>query len=391
MKFARSRLDWGVIAFAVVTAYLVFLGAMFVGGLWLRDSTGAIIANDFIDVYAAGSLANEGHAASAYDWHAHHVEELAIAGHTFAGYYGWHYPPQFLFIASLLARFPYFIAFGLWALATLPLYMSVLSRITRNSKAWLFAFAFPAVLLDAYVGQNGFVSAALIGAVLMSLEEDPLVSGVFLGLLAYKPQFGILFPFVLIAAGQWRAVASAALTVALLAGVSTLAFGAQIWIAFLHSIPVTTQMVLEHGHAGWNKLQSIYGFVRWLGGSDRAAWVAQIAMVLSSVVALIELWRSRAPFAVKAAALATATLLATPYCYIYDFPVLAIALAYLWRARPFDLFEQRAVGFVCFCIAGFVVFGTPIALAGTLVTAALVARRVAESLAELMDVALQRT
>lgn len=379
-----------MIAFAVATAYLVFLGAMFVGGFWLRDGSGAIIANDFIDVYAAGVLANAGHAASVYDWHAHHVAEIAIAGHAFPGYYGWHYPPQFLFVASALARFPYFVAFGLWVLATLPLYMSALSRITRNSKAWLFAFAFPAVLLDVYVGQNGFVSAALIGAVLMTLEDDPLVSGVFLGLLAYKPQFGVLFPVVLLAAGQWRAIASATLTVALLAGVSMLAFGPQIWATFLHSVPVTTQMVLAGGHAGWNKLQSVYGFARWLGASDREAWATQIAMVLGASTALIVLWRSRVPFALKAAALATATLFATPYCYIYDFPVLAIALAYLWRERVFDVFEQRAVGFVCFCIAGFVVFGTPVALAGTLITAALVARRVTESLVALGDVALQR-
>jgi hypothetical protein len=390
MNFARSRPDWSVIAFAVATAYFVFLAAMFVGGFWLRDGHGHIIANDFIDVYAAGILTNAGHAASAYDWHAHHVAERAIAG-AFPGYYGWHYPPQFLFIASLLARFPYFVAFALWVLATLPLFVFAVARIADDKSAWLIALSFPAVLLDVYVGQNGFVSTALIGAVLLMMEDRPWLSGVFLGLLAYKPQFGILFPLVLIASGQWRVIASATLSVALVALASTLAFGPQIWMAFLHSVPVTTQMVLSGGHAGWNKLQSVYGFVRWLGGSDRAAWSAQIAMALGSIAALIALWRGNASFALKAAALATATMLATPYCYIYDFPVLAIALAFLWRAKPFDSAERSAVAFICFCIAGFVVFGTPIALAGTLITAALVARRVAESLAELMDVALQRT
>jgi hypothetical protein len=378
-----------MIAFAVVTAYTVFLVAMFVGGFWLRDGHGHIIANDFIDVYAAGVLANAGHATSVYDWHAHHVAENAIAG-VFPGYYGWHYPPQFLFIASLLARLPYFAAFGLWVAVTLPLLVLAVARIARDNKAWLIALAFPAVLLDIYVGQNGFVSAALIGATLLKMEECPWLSGVFLGLLAYKPQFGILFPFVLIAAGQWRVIASATLTLALIALVSTLAFGSQIWIAFLHSVPVTTQMILAGGHAGWNKLQSIYGFVRWLGGSDRAAWDAQIAMIAGACAVLIALWRGNASFALKAAALATAAMLATPYCYIYDFPVLAIALAFLWRANPFDAIERSAVAFVCFCIAGFVVFGTPIALAATLMTGALVARRVAESLAGQGDVALHR-
>jgi len=389
MNSARSRLDWSAIAFAIVTAYAVFLVAMFVGGFWLRDGHGHIIANDFIDVYTAGVLANTGHAASVYDWHAHHVAETAIAG-AFPGYYGWHYPPQFLFIAMVLARLPYFVAFGLWVVATLPLFVLAVARIANDNKARLIALAFPAMLLDVYVGQNGFVSAALIGAVLLTMEDRPWRSGIFLGLLAYKPQFGILFPFVLIAAGQWRVIASATLTLALIALVSTLAFGSQIWIAFLHSVPVTTQMILAGGHAGWNKLQSVYGFVRWLGGSDRAAWGAQIAMIVGACAVLIALWRSNASFALKAAALATATMLATPYCYIYDFPVLAIALAFLWRARPFDVFEQATIGFISFCIAGFVVFGTPVALGATLMTGALVARRVAESLARTRDVALQR-
>jgi hypothetical protein len=271
------------------------------------------------------------------------------------------------------------------------LFVFAVARIADHKSAWLIALSFPAVLLDVYVGQNGFVSTALIGAVLLMMEDRPWLSGVFLGLLAYKPQFGILFPLLLIASGQWRVIASATLSVALVALASTLAFGPQIWMAFLHSVPVTTQMVLSGGHAGWNKLQSVYGFVRWLGGSDRAAWSAQIAMALGSIAALIALWRSNASFALKAAALATATMLATPYCYIYDFPVLAIALAFLWRAKPFDSAERSAVAFICFCIAGFVVFGTPIALAGTLIAATLVARRVAESLAGPRDVALQRT
>ena len=41
------------------------------------------------------------------------------------------------------------------------------------------------------------------------------------------------------------------------------------------------------------------------------------------------LWRSRASYEIKAAALGTGAMLATPYLYMYDVVVLAVPLAYL--------------------------------------------------------------
>jgi hypothetical protein len=55
------------------------------------------------------------------------------------------------------------------------------------------------------------------------------------------------------------------------------------------------------------------------------------------------LWRSDAAFELKAAGVATASLLATPYVLDYDLVVLALAIAFLarhgWRRgfRPFEI------------------------------------------------------
>ncbi len=387
---SKSRVDWTALAFGVALSYLVFLVAMFVSGFWLRDAQGAIITNDFIDVFAAGTLANAGHAASAYDWEAHRAAEIAVAGHFFDGYYGWHYPPPFLFVASLLARLPYFVAFSFWIAVTLPLYAFAISRIANNRNAWLFALAFPAVLLNIYVGQNGLASAALIGATLLLMEDRPWLSGLCLGLLAYKPQFGILFPFVLLASGQWRVLASAGATVLAMMILSAFAFGTEAWTAFFHSIPHTTDMILAGGHAGWNKLQTIYGFVRWLGGSDHSAWIVQISVSLVLAAGVAFLWRSNLPFALKAAALCTAALLATPYAYIYDFPILAVSMAFLFRDRAFDRYEICVVAAAAALIAVFPWAGSPVALASTLLVASLITRRARKRGIDLLDVALQR-
>jgi hypothetical protein len=56
----------------------------------------------------------------------------------------------------------------------------------------LIAAAFPAVFVNIGHGQNGFLTAALLGSALLSLDRRPWLAGALIGLLAYKPQFGVL-------------------------------------------------------------------------------------------------------------------------------------------------------------------------------------------------------
>ncbi len=88
---------------------------------------------------------------------------------------------------------------------------------------------------------------------------------------------------------------------------------------------------------------------------------------------------ARAPFALKAAALATATLLATPYVYIYDFPILAVALAFLWRQQEFDRRETLLAAIACAAVAVFPFAGIATGLAATLCVAAIVCVRTLRS------------
>ena len=105
----RHRLE--LVAFALALAYALFLAGCVFQGYWLIDGVRAPIANDFVNVWAAGKLVLDGHPALAYDWDIQRGIELALLGQDFPGYFAWHYPPPFLFVASLLAQFPYPVAF----------------------------------------------------------------------------------------------------------------------------------------------------------------------------------------------------------------------------------------------------------------------------------------
>jgi arabinofuranan 3-O-arabinosyltransferase len=56
------------IGFALVLVYVLLLAGSAVRGLWLIDGDGRVIANDFVNVWAAGELALHGGAGAAYDW-----------------------------------------------------------------------------------------------------------------------------------------------------------------------------------------------------------------------------------------------------------------------------------------------------------------------------------
>ena len=136
--------------------------------------------------------------------------ELALLKQDFPGYFAWHYPPPFLFVASLLARLPYAAAFMGWVCVSFVPYVVVMRAIVGRPFGWMLALAFPMVFNNALVGQNGFLTAALIGGTLYLMPVRPVLAGICLGLLSYKPQYGLLFPLVLIAASQWTVFFSAA-------------------------------------------------------------------------------------------------------------------------------------------------------------------------------------
>lgn len=323
---------------AASAAAVIFVAATSDGR---NDAFGRPLGTDFSNVYAAGTLVLEGRAAAAFDWDRHYRRQQEIFGAQ-TQFYGWHYPPFFLFVAGALATMPYALALLVWQGATLLLYLWAIRAIVSSQLSaqddtarilWLLlAIAFPAVLINLGHGHNGFLTAALIGGALALLDRRPAVAGLLFGLLAYKPQFGIMIPLALAATGRWRVFFSAAVTVVLLALATLLAFGLEVWRAFFDFMPLTRSVVLEAGGTGWHKIQSVFAWVRLWGGGVTLAYAAQIAATLAVAAALVRLWRSEAAYAFKAAALALAALLATPYSLDYDMMTLAPAIAFMAAA-----------------------------------------------------------
>ena len=376
-----------LVALALLAAFVLGAGFLIATSDGLNDRFGRPLGTDFSNVYAAGSYVLDGAPTAPFDPPRQFAREQAIFGQA-TQFYGWHYPPFFLGLAALLATMPYWLALIVWQGVTLLLYLLAIHSIVAASspsplwggsraegargggddviepplpiasrstsptrgevkKEWLLlALAFPAVFINLGQAHNGFLSAALIGAALALIDRRPWLAGVLIGCLAYKPQFGLLIPLVLAASGRWRVFAAAAATVALLALAVTLAFGSEVWSAFLASTKFTRTVVLEQGDTGWFKIQSVFAWVRMWGGGVALAYALQGALTLLIAAALAWLWRSQAGFALKAAGLVIGSVLATPYSLDYDLMLLAPAIAYLaldgWT-RGFAAYEKTVL------------------------------------------------
>ena len=363
LTVSRMRL-WAVAVLIASVSGIVWLAVTSSG---LNDHQGRPLGTDFSNIYVAGSHIVEGRPEAPFDPRLQHARARQIFGDA-TPLYGWHYPPFFHFVAAPLATMPYLVALFVWQAATLALYLLAVLAITRSIPprqgeggeqrscepggaffsdaspppgrlcrppcpfgggiTLLLALAFPAVFVNLGHGHNGFLTAALIGFALLRLDRRPIVAGILFGLLAYKPQFGLMIPLVLLATGRWRTLLAAGATVFVLALAVTLVFGVETWRAFLASAPFT-RAVLEQGGPGWHLIQSVFSFVRMWGGAVPLAYAAQGALTLGLAAALVWLWRSQADFALKAAALCLLTLLATPYSMDYDMMALAPAIAFL--------------------------------------------------------------
>jgi arabinofuranan 3-O-arabinosyltransferase len=368
----------GCLVLCTITAAL--LHASYASHAWIFDENGLGIPTDFVNVWSAGRLVLDGHPALAYDWDIQKVVQVAVLGQSYEGNFAWHYPPPFLFVAAVLAHFPYAAAYAGWALVSFLPYLATMRAIVGRWFGFLLAAAFPVVFTNTLVGQNGFLTASLIGGTLVLMPRWPVLSGICLGLLSYKPQYGLLFPLVLIAAAQWRVFFTASVVAVFLAMLSWLAFGTESWQAFVHWMPMFNKAFLVEGRAPWGKMQSIFALTRYFGGPESFAWMLQWIMSATVAVLLALLWRSRkVQFPLKAAALATGTLLVTPYLFLYDEMVLAIAVAFLVRIgldEGFARHELPALGLVAALLMIYPFLGAPTGFGATLVVAALIGWRV---------------
>ncbi len=277
----------------------------------LHDNAGNILGRDFAGVWTAVILMKNAGAHSIYSaaLYTEKLRELfAIDGQP------WVYPPHYLFVVwPFTFMADYKISYALWSVLNIAAYMFAMCWRSPLALTWRWIIAFaPCVLMSLFIGQNGLLTAALLIGGFRLLLPAPWLAGVLFALLSFKPQLGILIPFILLALHHYKAFAGAVLTIVMLVILSSLAFGWQCWQAFFASMWHMHSQVAE---LITNRLISLYSAVLILGVP---ALYPVIALLLGVLLCYRLAQIRHAHWTDWLRISLPAIYLVTPYLFIYD-------------------------------------------------------------------------
>lgn len=234
-------------------------------------------------------------------------------------------PPVDSWLAAPLTALPYGVALAVWA--------SVLLLAMVLALGWSSSYKGPArvaavavaitpwwVLLAIYVGQVvPLVAAAVLVAWRLLKEDREIAAGLVLSVLVLKPNTALLVPFVLLAAGRWRAFVACAAASAVIGGLSILAVGldgVNDYVDSLSRLPSGASALTLGGAFGL---------------SGTFAVVVRAGIVL---VALVAAFNQRGRPGMAMAIGAIASLLTAPYLHNSDLCVLVAAGWMVWHEAP---------------------------------------------------------
>lgn len=247
------------------------------------------------------------------------------------GYYHYSYPPVFLLLSLPLALIAYGPALALWLFTSWFGFYRALVLSGENGML-LLSLATPALFVNALLGQNGALTAALLGGGLLLLDRRPVAAGILLGLLAFKPHLVLMLPVSLIAGRRWRTLQAATATVLLLVSASVIIFGDDCWTVYAKNLSLLRTLVLEDGSGIWHRMVSVFVFTKQLGAGVRVAYVAQAVSAVLAAYFVFRSWLRDDPAHLRLALVVVGNWLATPYLQDYDLVVGAFVVVWLRTA-----------------------------------------------------------
>ena len=318
---------------ALAVFLLIFaLGAWVTNGFTDTRITGP--GSDFSVFWGASHIALHGHPLDAYD-----IDKIMVVINQFGTLEAgserilpWLYPPTFLLVVLPLSLLPLWPSYLLFMLATGWLYVKATvgllgDKADARQHAWMSVVSSPAVFVTVLMGQNSMLTAGLAATAVAWLDKRPVLAGIAIGLLAIKPQLALLFPVVLLVIRAWKTMASAAVTAVLFAAISIAVCGWDTVPAFIQSAHWAETNLVEHGGTAWYVMPTFLAAARAAGIGIKLAYAIQMSVAVLATLATAIVWRRTSDTGLRVAALATATLLISPYVRAYELTWLVVAIA----------------------------------------------------------------
>ena len=314
--------------------------------------TGHIWGRDFVNVWVGGHLAIEGRTDILYARPEYVAYLRDLVGPLKPHFYS--YPPSSLFLAAPLAYLPYPVAFAVWIIASLGLFLWAARPFTKQVPSFplLFAAVTPAGIVNIWAGHYGFLIGALWLACFSRLERRPGGAGVFAALMTIKPHLGLLLPPILLARRYWKTILVASAGAVALFALSALIFGFDLWREYLTDMSrFQASLLKDRGSFFLTMMPGTFTSIRFIDRShDTIAWSLHFCAAAAALFMVWQAERRGAKIEELCFIAATATFLILPYAFNYDMTVVCLGFALLlFRHWPNLAGSQRGM-----LIAGYV-------------------------------------
>ncbi len=251
--------------------------------------------------------------------------------------YFWRYPPFALYLVAPLAWLPemwaysFLVGVEIVALAASLWLLRRLEPFREMRAEWFLAIVLSAPMLSTIVtGQSSaLIMLCIVGAASLWTRGKVTHACALLGLLAIKPNWGIVFGLLAIVRREWKGATAMAGVAALLCALS-LPLGFQLWKDFF-GISVGHSFTL----AGYEpqKLITLRSFLEGtLGKGDLTLTLWAIAAAALVVVAVLA-WRAPGSPLRYLGVGVLLVVSANPYAFFYDALALAIPATVWWAER----------------------------------------------------------
>ena len=308
---------------------------------FILDPGGFPVGRDFLNTWMGGRSVFSGGPADWFDFDVYMAALVKVTGITDLAPMYWSYPPHLVFLIWPFGLLGFLPSYIIWCAVGLALYVWAAVATGVDRKYWLFLAVAPAVTVNVFLGQNGFLTAALLIGGLANLDRRPIIAGILFGILTIKPQFGLLLPVLLLLGGYWRVIGSAVATTVLLVAATAMWFGPDIWIQYWQKVvPQQNDLLYVAGIKGWPIVASPFVNARLVGLPDNFAWVVQAVVSACAFGAVVwTFWRKRDPVLTQAL-FVTATFLFSPWIMNYDMVVFGWIVALLRQRGNETLVDQ---------------------------------------------------
>jgi hypothetical protein len=309
--FLKFALAFGVLVAGVEVGWLITAQFPY-------DAFGYMIGRDFVATWVGAKAALTGDPGQYFGVDIYMSLLRSYFGENYPAHI-WSYPPHLLLFTWPLAFLPYMAAYALYCALGLILYVAVTTDGERHWDHIALLALGPAVTLNIWTGQNGFLTTALLIGGLIQLDRRPILAGALFGLLSIKPQLGFLLPVMLVLTGRWRVIAAAAATIVSLAALTCLAFGAKVWTDYwLLAMPTQSRAITEGSGFFVANMPTAFMNMRLIGLPAPLTYALQALLSAATLAAVVWVfWRPR-DHVLSLAFLVSATFLFTPYAFNYD-------------------------------------------------------------------------